>query len=128
MNKFDKIYCGFVIVLAVTLFGVSKIVATAISVDEAMAVVYHNDKEVLRLPMNQDGRFSVNGTLGDVVLEIKDGRIRVADEISPLHYCQVQGWVERTNVPIVCLPNGIKIVIESDDSLIDPDDGDITVG
>ena len=50
--------------------------------------------------------------LADVVVEIKGERVRVKEEESPLNYCSIQGWVARSNHPIVCLPNSLLIVIE----------------
>lgn len=113
MNRYDKVFVLAVIVLASSLFLLSRTFAQSISSDKAVAVVSYHDKEVLRIAMNEDGRYKVSGDLGDVVVEVKSGKVRVADEISPLHYCQTQGWVEHTNTPIVCLPNGIKIVLHN---------------
>ncbi len=75
------------------------------------ATVYYNDKELLNIPLNKDAKYTVAGYLGDVVIEVNNKRIRVAEEISPLNYCSIQGWVSKTNVPIVCLPNKIMIII-----------------
>ena len=53
--------------------------------------------------------------LGEMVIEIKDGRIRVEKEDSPLHVCSKQGWVSLPNFPITCAPNYVMVVIESGD-------------
>jgi hypothetical protein len=50
--------------------------------------------------------------LGDVTLEINDGRVRVEKETSPLHYCSIQGWVGTPGNPIICAPNYFMVVIE----------------
>ncbi len=110
MNRSDKIFIGIVFVLAISLFFVTGKLAEVINSDTTQAVVTYKDKEVLRINMNSNGFHTVKGEKGDVVIEVKDGQIRVADEISPLNYCSLQGWVNKTNVPIVCLPN--KIIIE----------------
>jgi len=57
--------------------------------------------------------YTVKGTLGDVFIEVKDKAIRVEKETSPYHLCSIQGWVQYANVPIVCLPNHIVIVIQN---------------
>ena len=49
--------------------------------------------------------------LGEMVIEIKDNKVRVKKEESPLHYCSMQGWVDSVAKPIVCLPNGVIITI-----------------
>lgn len=124
MNRFDKIYVGIVILLAGTLFMSSRYVVKTIDADDAYAVVYRYDKEIQRYKMKDEGFYTVKGELGDVVIEIREGRVRVADEISPKNYCQTQGWVKSTNNPIICLPNGIKIELESNQIT---DDVDITI-
>ena len=43
-----------------------------------------------------------------VIIEVKDNRIRVKKETSPLHICSKQGYSK--SVPIICLPN--KIIIK----------------
>lgn len=61
--------------------------------------------------------------LGDMEIEIKDGMVRVKSEKSPLNYCSKQGWIDRAGKPIVCLPNGVIVVIEgnkSDNDLVLP--------
>jgi hypothetical protein len=50
--------------------------------------------------------------LGDITLEVIDGRVRVEKESSPLHYCSIQGWVKEPGMPIICAPNYFMVVIE----------------
>lgn len=51
--------------------------------------------------------------LGDITLEIDNGRVRVEKETSPLHYCSIQGWVSSPGLPIICAPNYFMAVIEA---------------
>jgi len=108
VNRLDKLFVLFVLALSGTLFISSRYVINQVSSD-AVALVFYYDKEIQRIDLEDEGFHTVKGDLGDVVIEIKDGRVRVADEVSPKNYCQTQGWVSHTNTPIVCLPNGIKI-------------------
>ncbi|QIK57751.1 NusG domain II-containing protein [Erysipelothrix sp. HDW6A] len=121
MNRSDKVFIAVVLLLSVGLFFSTGKLISAVDSDSSHAVVMYKDEEILRLNMNKDGHYTVPGDLGDVVIEIKDGRIRVADEISPLNYCSIQGWVDKTNVPIVCLPNKILIVVEADNTATEED-------
>ncbi|MGM9857680.1 MAG: NusG domain II-containing protein [Bacilli bacterium] len=55
--------------------------------------------------------------LGDFYIDInKDKGIRVHDVTCPNLTCEKQGWVNITNLPIVCIPNDIRVVINSTDS------------
>ncbi len=53
---------------------------------------------------------------GDMTIEIKDKKVRVEKEESPLHICSKQGWISLPNMPITCAPNAVIIVIESSQS------------
>ena len=110
MNKND-------IILFVVLVSIVSIFVVIISFfnnpQEKIAVVYSNQKEVLRIPLNlqNDGKeFVVEGYNGDVVLEVKNKKIRVKEEISPYNICSKQGFTDSVTKPIICLPN--KVIIE----------------
>lgn len=78
------------------------------------ALVYHNETLILEIDMGIDAEYEVDGDLGIVTIEVLENKIRVKEETSPLNYCSIQGWVSRSNVPIICLPNKIMIIIEND--------------
>ncbi|MGN1277284.1 MAG: NusG domain II-containing protein [Floccifex sp.] len=79
---------------------------------KGQVVVHVQNEEVLRLDLEQNGIYNVDGTLGKVVIEIKDGKVRVTQENSPQHLCSKQGFVSSANQPIVCLPNETVVQIE----------------
>ncbi|SRR5690554_5322247 len=124
MNKADKIFLAIILVLSVALYGSIQFLVSAATSDLKVAVVTYKDREVLRIDMSVDNTYTVDGTLGDVIIEVKDNKIRVQEETSPYNICSIQGWVEYARVPIVCLPNHIMILIES---AVNQDDEDITV-
>ena len=49
---------------------------------------------------------------GDLVVEIKNGRVRLAEETSKNNICSLQGWEDRAGRPLVCLPNYVMVIIE----------------
>lgn len=124
MNKADKIFLAIILVLSVALYGSIQFLVSAATSDLKVAVVTYKDREVLRIDMSVDNTYTVDGTLGDVIIEVKDNKIRVQEETSPYNICSIQGWVEYARVPIVCLPNHIMILIES---AVNQDDEDITI-
>lgn len=77
------------------------------------ASVLVKGQEVMRLDLKENGQYSVQGTLGPVHIEVKDGQVAVTQENSPYHYCSKQGFTSSGVVPIVCLPNDTVIMIES---------------
>lgn len=122
MNKKELIIISIIFTLA-SVWYVLSLNANKLPDANSRASVYHNDKEILNIDMNVNDTYVVNGELGDVVIEVLDKQIRVAEEVSPLNYCSLQGWVDKTNVPIICLPNRIMVVIEGEHN--NPED-DIT--
>lgn len=60
--------------------------------------------------LKQDGTYSVNGSLGKTVFQIKGGKVRIIDSPCAGKQCIHQG----TNLPLVCLPNRVIITMEKD--------------
>jgi hypothetical protein len=113
MNRSDKIFVALVLVVSLVLYLSMQWFVTSSTGKNTVAVVTYRDKEVLRIDMAANKNYTVKGTLGDVFIEVKDKAIRVEKETSPYHLCSLQGWVKYANVPIVCLPNQLVIVIQN---------------
>lgn len=124
MNKADKIFIAMVFIGSL-LFYVPLFVEDWMNKDKPKEVVVnYKSEEILREDMRKDGTYVVKGTLGDVEIEVKDEAVRVEKENSPYHLCSIQGWVEDTGRPIICLPNEIVVQIEAGE---DTDNGVDTV-
>lgn len=80
------------------------------------ALVYYEDKVILKVKLDKHQKYSVKGYLGDVIIETDIDKVRVSEETSKYHLCSKQGYVSN-NVPIVCLPNKIIIKIEEESEL-----------
>lgn len=113
MNKADKIFIAMIFIVSL-LFYVPLFVEDWMNKDKPKEVVVnYKSEEVLREDMRVDGTYVVKGTLGDIEIEVKDEAVRVEKENSPYHLCSIQGWVEDTGRPIICLPNEIVVQIEA---------------
>jgi hypothetical protein len=113
MNRYDKFLIIFILISSVVLYGTMEWFVRASTSDKVVAIVTYREEEILRIDMSVDNTYVVEGTLGDVFIEVKDQALRVEKETSPYHLCSIQGWVEFANVPIVCLPNHIVIMIQN---------------
>ena len=113
MNRSDKVFIALVLVVSLVLYLSLQWFVTSSTGQNTIAVVSYKDKEVLRIDMASNKNYTVKGTLGDVFIEVKDKAVRVEKETSPYHLCSLQGWVKYANVPIVCLPNHIVIIIQN---------------
>ena len=110
MKRADKI-CIELIMAACVLFYVPLWFAYD-GVQAEEVVVKVKDEEVLRVSLWKNATYSVMGKLGEVMIEINDGKVRVEKENSPYHYCSIQGYVSDPSTPIICLPNEVVVRIE----------------
>lgn len=61
-----------------------------------------------------------DGLLGDLTIKIdKEKGVCIHDVTCPNLTCQKQGWVKSVGYPVVCIPNGVYVIITS--SKIDED-------
>lgn len=77
----------------------------------SVAEVYYEDELILSIHLDDDGEYNVDGELGDVVLEVKDGMIRVKSENSPKNICSKGGYIGDSSRTLICLPNKIIVKI-----------------
>lgn len=109
MNKSD-----LKLILLVLVFSI--ILLLFIKIDKNnYAYVYYDNELVLKIDLNIEEDYKVEGYNGEVLIEVRDNKLRVSKENSPLHICSRQGWT--TSGSIVCLPN--KIVINFDSQELD---------
>lgn len=124
MNRYDKALMIFILTTSLVMYAGMEWFVRSTTSDQVVAVVYSYDKEILRIDLSVDKTYTVQGALGDVLIEVAGGKVRVEKETSPYHLCSIQGWVQYANIPIVCLPNHIVIMIEN--GTIDPNDPDVS--
>lgn len=72
-----------------------------------------NNKTQYVLSLTEDKIVSVEGLLGDNVIEIKDGKVHMKDAPCPDKLCIHQGWIDRG--AIVCLPNKVVVSVSGDE-------------
>lgn len=85
--------------------------------DGDTVLVYYEDEEVLRVNLNIDNNYVVEGLLGDVEIEVNDKKVRVVRENSPRNICSKEGYISDSSRPLICLPNKIVIKIVGNDDI-----------
>lgn len=113
MNRWDKAYICIIIFVSIVMYIPIYMHANMYKNAEKEIVVQYKNQEILRKDMKENANYYVDGTLGTVEIEVKDGAVRVEKETSPNHLCSIQGWVKNVNQPIICLPNEIIVRIEA---------------
>lgn len=69
-------------------------------------------REEARLPLDQDQTRRVEGALGSSLIEVRDGRVRVAASPGPQQICVRAGWLQRSGESAICLPNQVVVEVE----------------
>ena len=82
------------------------------------ALIFYENEQVLKVPLNINKTYNVKGYNGDVLIEVNNNRIRVNQENSPHNLCSKQGYIDSSYETIVCLPNKIVVKI-IDEEIID---------
>lgn len=108
MNKYDV---GLVILLVI--FSFSFFFFLKDEKGNKEAVVYYDDTEILRVNMNKDSLYTVEGLNGEVVIEVSKNRVRIKKETSPNNICSKMGFIESSYETLVCLPNKIVVKINA---------------
>lgn len=83
----------------------------------SVAVVCVNGVETGRYPLDQNGRYPLNG--GSNILIIEDGAAWLEDADCPDKLCVRQGKVHLDGQVITCLPNKLTITICADNSEVE---------
>lgn len=115
-NKVDLIILIVSIVFILIIVTISNIITGDISSGEKYVVVSINGEDKFKYKLNEDKTLKLDEKdyptlLGEMIIEIKDSKVRVSKEESPKNYCSKQGWVSSVATPIVCLPNAVVITI-----------------
>lgn len=108
MNKND-----IILILTVTL--ITTLLFLVPTRNSNYAYVYYESTLIKEISLDKDDKYIVQGYNGDVVIEVKNKKIRVVDENSNNHLCSKQGFTN--NIPIVCLPNKIIIDFKNNNNL-----------
>lgn len=114
MNKYDKWLIIILLILSLGFIIIRKVTYKKSN----YAYVYYENEVIEKIDLNINNIYTVNGYNGDVVIEVKDKKIRVVEENSKEHICSKQGFVS-DDTPIICLPNKIVIKIENKISELD---------
>ena len=78
----------------------------------ARAVVEINGRRAKEIDLKEDGIYRIEGAQGEMVLEVKGGRIRAAESSCEKKICVHTGFISSPHEKIVCIPNRVVISIE----------------
>lgn len=71
--------------------------------------IYQDGKVYAELDLMAANTLHVTGPLGDTVVEVAAGKVRIAHDPSPRQYCVKAGWLTQAGQSAICLPNRTSI-------------------
>ena len=74
-------------------------------------VVTVNQKETIRLPLDQDQKTHVKGPIGLTEIEVKNGRARIVRSPCKNKVCIKSGYIRYADRLAACIPNRVVIRI-----------------
>ena len=77
------------------------------------AEVFHKNVRVSAIPLHEDGRFIIEGTLGEMRIVVANQRLVVVESCCSLGICKAHPPIITPGQRITCVPNEISITIGS---------------
>lgn len=107
-----------IILILILIVANSVFLYNTVSFESAdKANVFYENELVLEIDLTVDDSYIVDGVNGEVEITVKNGKVAITKETSPLNICSEQGYVNVNQIPLICLPN--KVVVEGSDSEVD---------
>tara|TARA_B100000795_G_scaffold123590_1_gene92104 strand:+ start:323 stop:712 length:390 start_codon:yes stop_codon:yes gene_type:complete len=73
--------------------------------------IYKNNEILATYSLNQKLKKEIYGAKGVTEVIINNGKVRFSTSPCPKKYCIHQGWINKANQIIICIPNKISISI-----------------
>ena len=108
------------LILIISLLIISVISIIAINLNNKkgkIANIYYDNKIIKKIDLSINKTYNIKGYNGNVKVVVKNNKIKVDEEKSPLHLCSKQGYISKSYETIVCLPNKIVIEIDSKEEI-----------
>ena len=77
------------------------------------AAIYVDGELYRKVSLSKDDEITVKSKYGENTVVIKDGKVSIKDSDCPGKDCE-NGKISETSRSLVCLPNRLTVIIESD--------------
>jgi hypothetical protein len=104
----DVVAIAAILSLSLALIARAALVSDAFSTRSSEASIYHDGRLIERVSLKPDREMTLEE--GKMVIQIKDGKVRVLKSDCPRQVCLRVGWISHSGESITCVP--FKTVIE----------------
>lgn len=114
MDKKKTLRNDIILIVSLLLVAIISLVVVLSSrqINVTTAKVYVQDQLRLTVDLAKNEEYIIEGSKGNLIVETKDGAIRVKESNCPHQDCVRMGFVNTSNRPIICAYNATYIIIE----------------
>ncbi len=113
LNKFDILLIITITIIAFSIyFFVTKTLMETTT--NGVVVVYYKNEVYKTLTLYENNTYEFSTDLGNNVIEVKDGKVKMIEADCRDHICLYENAIEYNNQSIICLPNKLVVKIEND--------------
>ena len=106
--------------LLIVAFGLYFLLAqNSVNKSATKAVVSKGGTQISSFFLGEDTRVYLKEFGVNMVLEVSNGRVRVASSDCKQQLCVRHGWIERPKEALLCLPNHITVELVGEDAEYD---------
>jgi hypothetical protein len=105
-----------VIILLLITSSIYFLITGFTSIGNADTVEIISNNKVYKYNLNENQKIRIEGALGEVIIEVKDKKIRLIEDKSPRKLGVKMGWVGTPGIPIICLPCKVSATIVSSET------------
>lgn len=126
-GSIHDIYMSLISLVAVILLIVVSFIFTPKSSDTDYAIVRYNNEIIKKMPLNIDDNFIMYkqdypDLYGDeLIVSVRNKKVSITKEDSPFHYCSYLGEISNRGSSLICVPNCVRVTIESVEGIEDTD-------
>lgn len=103
------LFCALAIISIVVIFIMCSAETTG-----KTAKIFSDNKLVRTVSLKKDDEFKIENSNGYNIIRIESGKISVAESDCKNQICVNHGAIDNNLLPIVCVPNGLVIIVEND--------------
>jgi len=113
LTKSDKI----LIIGLITIASLLLVVSLFISNEGSKALIKVGKAPIQKVSLMVNRKIDFEGENGEVAIEVREGRVRVAESSCPQKICVKTGWIDKPGQSIICFPNKVLVAIEAKKTL-----------
>jgi len=98
-----------IVLYALVVAGLALLLVPASGDAPAGALIQGPGAFVAFVSLTEEATYTVAGPLGETIVEVRAGAVRVASSPCPHKTCVSMGWISEPGQTVVCVPNGVVV-------------------